>query len=77
MFYKLNEKLIFFKKKPQNSCFCLEVWLNQTLSVFPLLVYRPELSLDHGGKEASYGSAGYSHNQQMASTVSSLPLGQQ
>lgn len=48
MFYKLNEKLIFFfKKNPQNSCFCLEGWLNQTLSVFPLLVYRPELSLDY------------------------------
>lgn len=48
MFYKLNEKLIFFfLKNPQNSCFCLEGWLNQTLSVFPLLVYRPELSLDY------------------------------
>lgn len=50
MFYELNEKLIFFYfflKKTKNSCFCLEVWLNQTLSVFPLLVYRPELSLDY------------------------------
>lgn len=77
MFYKLNEKLIFFFKKTPKFMLLPGGLVKSNFKCFSTSVQNCHWTISHGGKEASYGSAGYSHNQQMASTVSSLPLGQQ